>query len=116
MEQRQMIKKCIRAIRQARSDRNVPALVGQGYTIAVQGSPSCLHRIGEGFNFSARWDSGSVYWSHDDAQDILAALQPLVDMDLEVVHRNDLRDRDEASQVSLLNWLWTMRHTDGGGR
>lgn len=110
-----MIKKCIRAIREARSDRNVPAMVGKGYTVAVDGTSSCLHRIGDNFNFSATWNSGSVYWSRDDAQEILAALQPLVDMDLEVVHRNDLRDRDETCQARLLNWLWTMRHTEGGG-
>lgn len=104
-------------VRECRTDRSIPMLIGQGYCIAKAGSISSLARVkGQpgSFNFVGSWNRSTSYWDKKTAQKVLESVAPDVKArngwELEVIHRNDLRDRHEESYLATLRMLFKGRH------
>lgn len=99
-------------IREARANRSIPCLLGQGFVITQTGSYSCFGE-GEfngkkGYNFAGRWNN-CVRFTREQAEQIAASIE--VPFDIEVVHVNEARDRDEARAIDLLKYYWTNRQS-----
>jgi hypothetical protein len=112
---RQALRSFIRDIRECRIDQSIPMMVGQGYTIAVKSTGSAIARKQEvapgAYNFEGSWNRKTSYWTQQDAAKIAAKLRvSRPELELEVVHRNDLRDRTLATALQMVRFLWPARN------
>lgn len=108
---RQVIKTYIRAIREARRNRSVPMLLGCGWTIQANGIGLLSLVEKGGYNFSARWNHGSVYYAKDAAKRIEAALRgSRPELSLTLIHHDDARDQDEKKAVEMLAKVFPFRN------
>jgi hypothetical protein len=110
---RQVLKSCIQDVRSTRADRRIPCLVSHGYTVAVQNRSNAIHilndKTGE-FNFTGSWNRSTSYYTQQRAEQVLAAIADKTPLKLEIVHRNELRDRTEADAINLLPIVFKMRN------
>jgi hypothetical protein len=110
---RQVLKSCIQDVRSTRADRRIPCLVSHGYTVAVQGRSNSINILNEAtgeFNFTGSWNRQTVYYTQQRAEQVLAAIADKTPLKLEIVHRNELRDRTEAEALGLLPIVFKLRN------
>lgn len=108
---RQSLRSFIRNVRECRRDASVPMIIGEGYTIAVKSTGSAIARVEGGWNFSGTWNRRTSYWNKQDAWQVAAKLrESRPELELEVIHRNDLRDRTLATALKMVPSLWRIRH------
>lgn len=111
---RNVIKSLVEQVRECRVDRSIPMIVGQGFTIAKKGDLCSIVREKEGFSFRGTWNRESSYWTKEDATKVAAAIAGSVKdrtgWELEVIHRNDLRDRHEKGYMATIKSVWKMRN------
>jgi len=96
---RQILKTCIRDIRETRSNRSVPCLMGCGFTIAIKGRTQTIQKNDQGYSFFGMWNRGAIYWKQETAIAGMNELQGSVPFDLEVIHYNEIRDRTKKPPV-----------------
>lgn len=108
LDHKAQIKSLISDIRECRTNRSIPTLLGYGWTVAIKGESYCLSRVGGGFNFSGTWNRGSVFWTREHAEKVAASIS--TELEVEVVHHNTLRDRFEATCTSILEMLLPVRN------
>jgi hypothetical protein len=107
---RKNLKTLINDLREIKANKSVPVLLGQGFTIAVKGQIQTINRQDGGFNFIGTWNRGASYWTREKAEKRLAQLQPHVQLDLEVIHYNDIRDRHEVFAKSAVSSYFKIRN------
>lgn len=108
---RSTLRSFIKSAREARQDREIKMLIGEGYTIAIRDSVSCLSLQGKGYNFGGTWNRQTVYYTESKAHEILAALSDHPHFHkLEVIHRNDLRNRTERTALKMICKLVPIRN------
>jgi hypothetical protein len=105
-----LIKTYVRDIRETRSNRSVPCIMGSGFTIAIKGRTQSIEKREGGYSFLAMWNRNSIYWTKKTAIAGMKELQPRVPFDLEVIHYNDLRDRHEKVASEMLCSLFKVRN------
>lgn len=106
-----VIESCIKDIRAARTDRSIPCLIGEAWTVAVKDQHNAYARVDGGYNFSGEWNNGTTYWAYQNAVKVLSAVQAQrKDIEVELVHHNNLRDRSEQASTRLLKALLPHRN------
>jgi hypothetical protein len=100
---RDMLKTSIRDLREVRRSKSSSMVVQYGYTIAIKDSFFSINQIDDGYNFLATWNRKSTYWTKEVATKNMVEVQAQrPELDLEVVHQNDLMERIEAYATSIL--------------
>lgn len=110
---RRMIRHYVEDLREVRADKKHPTLYARGYTVAVKGSPNAV-RVADlakgACDFLGTWNRETSYWSMEAATRVHADLSKRTPLELEVVHRNVLRDRAEKSAEAVLPVLFKIRN------
>lgn len=109
---RTVIKGYINDLREIRADKRIPCLFGQGHTVALKNGNTAVRiidRTSGKLDLMGRWNRDTSYWTQDTAHNVMVNLSKQVDLDLEVIHRNDLRDRSEQTALRMIPILWKMR-------
>ena len=107
---RQILKTCIRDIRETRSNRSVPCLMGEGFTIAIKGRSQTIQKNDQGYSFFGMWNRGAIYWKQETAIAGMNELQGSVPFELEVIHYNQIRDRHEENAREMVCSLFKSRN------
>lgn len=90
--------------------------MGCGWTVAIKDHRMCLSIQGRqgnevAYSFAGSWNRHSVYYSKDAAGRVMDHLQrSRPELDLEVVHHDELRDREEVVAVQLIQQFFPARN------
>jgi hypothetical protein len=110
MKIKEMLRLYLRDLREIKANKSVPCLLGEGFTIAIKGSPQTIIKRDGGYAFHGSWNRGAIYWRQEVAEKGMAELQPNTPLDLEVIHYNDIRDRHEKVARDMVCTLFKHRH------
>lgn len=112
---RDLIKTAVKDLREIRSSKSCTTLMGYGHTVALKDSFCSLRQWVEGadsaYNFTATWNRHSIFWSEAGAIKNLERIsKQRPELEFEVVHQNDLRDRHEKHALFVLRSFFTLRN------
>ena len=109
MTTKEILKTMIDQAKSARVDRSIPCLLGEGFTIAEKGRASCLTSRNKKWMFIGQWDN-AIYFTRQRAEEVLTKISDQLPFEVEIVHRNELRDRMERIALELIKLMWPQRH------
>jgi hypothetical protein len=111
-ETRRVIRTLLDLARECRRNRSIPALLGQGWTIAVRGTGNLIEQHGGNrVSFFGMWNRRTTYWTQEDARRALDFYAPhFPHLDLELVHHNEARDRTEKATLDVLRAFIPVRN------
>ena len=109
---RSVIRGYISDLREIRADKRIPCLFGQGYTVVTRNGNTAVRiidRTSGKCDLMGRWNRDTSFWSLEGATRVHADLSKRTPLELEVIHKNDLRDRSEQTALRMIPILWKMR-------